>query len=142
MATDYEILTALEEIFNADVRTKKYTIQAAEEPDNVPTPDVCPMVNIFPSLKERELKRMAGTPYTAKLTFNIMIWEMSAGDYKNAFKLISPVEENVYQVLLANKNVNSKVLTSEIGATTYEHMHYENTFYIKASIPFVVIKDQ
>jgi len=142
MATDYEILIALEEIFNVDVRTKKYTIQAAEEPDNVPSPDICPMINIFPSLKERELKRMSGTPYTAKLTFNIMIWEMSAGDYKNAFKLISPVEENVYQVLLANKSVGTGVITSEIGATTYEHMHYENTFYIKASIPFVVIKDQ
>jgi len=142
VATDYEILIMIQDFFKADHRTKKYIIQAAEEPDNVPSPDICPMINIFPSAKERELKRMSGTPYTARLAFNIMIWEMSAGDYKNAFKLISEAEENTYQVLLANKSVGTGVLTSEIGATTYEHINYENTFYIKAVIPFIVIKDQ
>ena len=142
MATDYEILIALEEILKVDYRTKKYTIQAAEEPDNVPSPDICPMVNIFPSLKERDLTRMSGTPYVANLTFDIMMWEMSVGDFKDAFKLISAVEENIYQVLLANKNVNSNVSTSEIGATAYEHIFYESCFYIKAIIPFIAIRDQ
>lgn len=142
MADDYTILVALENIFLEDYRTKKYIIQGAEEPDNVPSPDICPMVNIFPSGKERDLTRMSGTPYTANLTFDIIMWEMSAGDFKNAFKLISTVEENVYQVLLANKNVNSNVLTSEIGATEYTHIFYESCFYIKAIIPFVVTKDQ
>jgi len=142
VASDYEILIMIQDFFKTDHRTKKYVIQAAEEPDNVPSPDICPMINIFPSMKERELKRMSGMPYIARLAFNIMIWEMSAGDYKNAFKLMSVVEENTYQVLLVNKSVGTGVLTSEIGATTYEHMHYENTFYIKASIPFTVVKDQ
>lgn len=142
MATDYEILDTLEDIFKADYRTKKYAIQGAEEPDNVPGPDVCPMINIFPSVKERDLTRMSGTPYTAMLTFDIMMWEMSAGDFKNAFKLISTVEENTYQVLLANKSVNNNVLTSEIGVTEYTHIYYESCFYIKATIPFIVTKDQ
>lgn len=142
MATDYDILDALETIFKKDYRTKNYIIQGAEEPDNVPSPDICPMINIFPRLKERELTRMSGTPYTANLIFDIMMWEMSAGDFKNAFKLISAVEENTYQVLLANKNVNSNVLTSEIGATEYTHIFYESCFYIKAIIPFVTMRNQ
>jgi hypothetical protein len=142
VADDYDILIALEEIFKTDYRTKEYIIQGAEEPDSVPSPDICPMVNIFPSLKERDLTRMSGTPYTANLTFDIMMWEMSVGDFKNAFKLISSVEENVYQVLLANKNVSSNVLTSEIGATEYVHIFYESCFYIKAVIPFTVQLDQ
>lgn len=140
--TDYEILIELERIFNVDYRTKKYTIQGAEEPDNVPSPDICPMINLFPSVKERELIRMSGTPYTAMLTFDIIIWEMSAGDFKNAFKLISKVEENIYQVLLANKNINDLVLTSTIGATEYTHIHYESSFYVKAVLPFTIQKDQ
>lgn len=142
MATDYEILDALEGIFKTDHRTKKYAIQGAEEPDNVPSPDICPMVNIFPSVKERDLTRMSGTPYTANLIFDIMMWEMSVGDFKNAFKLISSVEENVYQVLLKDKTVGGNGLTSVIGATEYTHIHYETCFYIKATIPFTVQLDQ
>ena len=142
MATDYEILITLEDIFNADSRTKKYTIQGAEDPDNVPTPEICPIVNLLPIAKPRELARMSTTPYTANLMFEVILWEMSAGDFKNAFKLMSKMEENVFQVLLKNKNVSNTVLTSVIGETLYENMYYESCFYIKAVIPFVIEKDQ
>lgn len=142
MATDYDILDKLESIFKTDYRTKDYTIQGAEEPDNLPSPDVCPMINIFPHLKERELTRMSGTPYTANLIFDIMMWEMSAGDFKNAFKLISALEENIYQVLLKNKSISNTVKTSEIGVTEYTHIFYESCFYIKATIPLVTMRDQ
>lgn len=142
MATDYEILEELESIFKADHRTKKYTIEAADEPDNLPSPNICPMINILPTGKERDLTRMSGTPYTVNLTFDVIIWEMSAGGFKNAFKLISAVEENVFAVLHANKSVRNKVSMSVIGATEYTHIYYEDTFYIKGIIPFIIEKDQ
>lgn len=134
MNNDYKILIALEDILKQDRKTKKYVIQAAEEPENLPSPDICPMVNIFPVSKDRELERISGDSYTARLRFDIIMWEMSASGFQDAFRLIADMEENVYQVLIANKNIKDNVLTSIIGATTYEHIQYEDTFYVRAAL--------
>lgn len=130
--TSYQILIALEDIFKADSRTDSYTIQSAEDPDFPPGHEACPAVNIFPADKERELVRMSATPYVVMPSFDVVMWEVSLEDFSAAFKLIDAVEENVFETLAANKTIDSNVLTSTIGATVYEHIYYEETFYIKA----------
>ena len=132
--TSYQILTELEAIIKADTRTKSYNIQGAEDPDFPPISEGCPMINIFPATKDREQVRLSNTPYVVKPAFNIIMWEVSLGNFKDAFKRIDIVEENIYKVLMDNKKINGLALTSEISETNYEHIYYENTFYIKATL--------
>ena len=134
--TDYEILTEIEDIFKKDYRTKEYTILSAADPDEPPDPNSCPAVNIFPVSKERTLIRTGKSPYVVIPTFDIICWEYSEEDYKDAFSRIVLIEENVFDVLVANKNLNSKVLTSTIGVSQYQYLHYEGWF-IRVITPFL-----
>lgn len=128
--TDYEVLEEIESIFKEDSRTKDYTIMVAEDPNEPPDANSCPAIDIVPTRKERQLVRTGAIPYITIPSYDIICWEYSVRDYKDAFSRAVLTEENVFQVLLANKSLNSKVLTSTIGNTEYEYFAYDG-YYIR-----------
>ena len=135
--SDYEILVEIEDIFKKDSRTKNYTIISADNPDEPPDPNACPSLDVFPMRKERTLTRIGDNPYIASSVFDILCWEYSQKDYKDAFSRIVSVEENVFEVLLDNKNLNSKVLTTTIGMTEYDYYLYYQGYYIRMVISVI-----
>lgn len=137
--SNIELLTAMEDILKADIRTGEYTIVRLETPDSIPGIDACPLVSIWPRIKGRVHTRInPNAPYTLMPTFEIIMWEASMAGMDDAYSRLDAVEENVYAVILDNIRLGDKVSTSTVGDSAYDYVLYEETFFVNAVMPIIM----
>jgi len=124
-ATDYEILKVF---LNTD---------------DIPSPNMCPCICLLPISKAREITRIGGNaPYNTLSTFEVQCWSISLDGYENAFKLVTEIEENVFNMLTKDVGIVGRVKTSIINDTQYEYDIYDSTYYMVAKIQITVHIDQ
>lgn len=141
--TDYEVLKKLEDILKVDNLTYTYGIYTFLDLDDIPSPNMCPCVCLLPLTKSRELRRIGGsTPYNTTSTYEAQCWAVGLDGYAQAYKLVTEIEENVFNTLTKDAGIAGKVKTSVIGDTLYEYDLYDSTYYMVAKIQVVVSMDQ